>query len=78
MYKIDLVLHAAAYKHVNILENNVSLAIKNNVFGTKNILDTFNKKNIQIVIISTDKAARPISVLGATKKISRDSFTNLY
>ena len=70
LYQIDLVLHAAAYKHVNILENNVSLAIKNNVFGTKNILDTFNKKNIQIVIISTDKAARPISVLGATKRLA--------
>lgn len=70
LYKINIVLHAAAYKHVNILENNVSLAIKNNVFGTKNILDTFNEKKTQIVIISTDKAARPISVLGATKRLA--------
>ena len=69
-YDIDLVIHAAAYKHVNILESNVSLAIKNNVFGTKNILDVFNNKNYEIVIISTDKAVKPTSVLGATKRLS--------
>jgi len=68
--KIDFIFHAAAYKHVNLLEKNVSLAIENNIFGTKNILDIFNNKNIEIVIISTDKAARPKSVLGATKRIS--------
>jgi len=68
--KIDIVFHAAAYKHVNLLENNVSLAIQNNILGTKNILDIFNDKNIEIIIISTDKAARPKSVLGATKRIS--------
>ena len=68
--KIDIIFHAAAYKHVNILENNISLAIQNNIFGTLNILEAFNQKKIQIVIISTDKAARPKSVLGATKRIS--------
>jgi UDP-N-acetyl-D-glucosamine 4,6-dehydratase len=67
---IDIVFHAAAYKHVNILENNISLAIKNNIFGTLNILNQFNKKKLKIVIISTDKAARPKSILGATKRIS--------
>jgi len=67
---IDIVFHAAAYKHVNILENNISLAVKNNVFGTVNILNQFNKKRLKIVIISTDKAARPKSILGATKRIS--------
>ena len=67
---IDIVFHAAAYKHVNILENNVSLAIKNNIIGTLNILDIFNKKNIKKIIISTDKATKPKSILGATKRIS--------
>tara|TARA_A100001011_G_scaffold400500_1_gene515562 strand:- start:1874 stop:4102 length:2229 start_codon:yes stop_codon:yes gene_type:complete len=69
-YKIDIVFHAAAYKHVNILENNISLAIKNNILGTCNLLKIFNKRNLQIIIISTDKAARPKSILGATKRIS--------
>ena len=69
-YKIDIVFHAAAYKHVNILENNISLAIKNNILGTCNLIKIFNKRNLQIIIISTDKAARPKSILGATKRIS--------
>ena len=69
-YNIEVVFHAAAYKHVNILEKNVSLAIKNNLFGTKNILEIFNDKKIEIVIISTDKAARPKSILGATKRLA--------
>ena len=68
--KIQIIFHAAAYKHVNLLENNISLAIENNIFGTKNLLDVFNYKNCEIVIISTDKAAKPKSVLGATKRIS--------
>lgn len=68
--KIQIIFHAAAYKHVNLLENNISLAVENNIFGTKNLLDVFNYKNCEIVIISTDKAAKPKSVLGATKRIS--------
>lgn len=68
--KIDIIFHAAAYKHVNLLEKNISLAIENNIFGTQNILEVFNKHNQQIIIISTDKAARPKSILGATKRIS--------
>ena len=68
--KIDIIFHAAAYKHVNLLENNVSLAIENNILGTRNILEIFNSRNFEIVIISTDKAARPKSILGATKRIS--------
>jgi FlaA1/EpsC-like NDP-sugar epimerase len=68
--KIDIIFHAAAYKHVNLLEKNISLAIENNIFGTQNILEVFNKHNQQIIIISTDKAARPKSIVGATKRIS--------
>ena len=70
LYKIDVIFHAAAYKHVNILENNVTLAVKNNIFGTLNLLKNFNDKKIEIIIISTDKAVKPINVLGATKRIS--------
>ena len=65
---IDIVFHAAAYKHVNILEKNISLAIKNNIFGTLNILNQFNKKRLKIVFISTDKAARPKSILEQQKE----------
>ncbi len=67
-YKIDLVFHAAAFKHLNILEKNIYHAVLNNIFGTLNIIDIFNKQNI--VVISTDKAAKPKSVLGMTKRIS--------
>ena len=67
-YKIDIVFHAAAYKHLNILEENVCEAVRNNVFGTLNIIDIFKEK--KIVIISTDKAAKPRSILGLTKRIS--------
>ena len=66
--KVDLVFHAAAYKHLNILENNVCEAVKNNIFGTLNIIKTF--KNHNVVIISTDKAANPSSILGLSKRIS--------
>lgn len=68
--KIDIIFHTAAYKHVNILENNVSLAVKNNIIGTINILNIFNNGNIKKIIISTDKATKPKSILGATKRIS--------
>ena len=70
LYKINVIFHAAAYKHVNILENNVELAIKNNIFGTFNLLQIFNNKKYEIIIISTDKAVKPISILGATKRLS--------
>ena len=65
-YKINLVLHAAAYKHLNILEDNVCEAVKNNIFGTLNIVKTFI--NHKIIIISTDKAANPSSILGLSKE----------
>lgn len=67
-YKTDLVFHAAAFKHLNILEDNICEAVKNNIFGTLNVIKTFNDS--KIVIISTDKAAKPSSVLGITKRIS--------
>ena len=60
-YKIDLIFHTAAYKHLNILENNVCEAVKNNIFGTLNVIKNFTNQNI--IVISTDKAAKPKSIL---------------
>ncbi len=67
-YKIDIVFHAAAHKHLNILEENICEAVKNNIFGTLKVIENF--KESKLVIISTDKAAKPTSVLGTTKRIS--------
>ncbi len=69
-YTPDIVIHAAAYKHVPLVEANISEAIKNNVIGTKNIIDISIKYKIQkVVLISTDKAVRPTNVMGTTKRI---------
>ena len=68
--KVDMIFHAAAYKHVNILENNIFSAVKNNVFATYNICKLAVKNSCEMIFISTDKAANPISVLGYTKKVA--------
>ena len=69
-YKPDIVIHAAAYKHVPLVEANISEAIRNNILGTKNIIDTAIKNKVQkVVLISTDKAVRPTNVMGTTKRI---------
>ena len=68
-YDVDTVYHAAAYKHVNILENQIITAVNNNIIGTYNLLNECNKNNIsKFVMISTDKAASPSTVMGMTKK----------
>jgi len=70
MYKPDIVIHAAAYKHVPLVESNISEAILNNVLGTKNVIDLSIKYNVKkVVMISTDKAVRPTNVMGTTKRI---------
>jgi FlaA1/EpsC-like NDP-sugar epimerase len=66
----QLVFHAAAHKHVPLMEINIEEAITNNVIGTRNVVEaTLNSQVDRLVMISTDKAIRPSSVMGATKRL---------
>ena len=69
-YKPQVVFHAAAHKHVPLMETSPAEAIKNNVFGTYNVARTADKfKTERFILISTDKAVNPTSIMGATKRI---------
>ena len=70
-YKPEVVFHAAAHKHVPLMERRPQEAIKNNVFGTKNVMDVAIEEDVErFIMISTDKAVNPANAMGASKRLT--------
>jgi FlaA1/EpsC-like NDP-sugar epimerase len=70
VYRPDILIHAAAHKHVPLMEQNCCEAVKNNVFGTLNVVELCEKYHVsRFMMVSTDKAVNPTNVMGATKRM---------
>lgn len=77
-YKPDIVYHAAAHKHVPLMEYNPRESVKNNVYGSKNVAEAAKAVNVKnFVMVSTDKANNPPNVMGATKRLAEMIVTGL-
>ncbi len=77
-HRPEVVIHAAAHKHVPLMEQNPCEAVKNNIMGSRNVADASNRYDVdQFVMISTDKAVNPSSVMGASKRIAEIYTQNL-
>ena len=78
-FNIDTVYHAAAYKHVPLVEENITESVKNNVFGTFNLAEAALKYNVSnFVLISSDKAVRSTNIMGGTKRLAEICVQSLY
>jgi FlaA1/EpsC-like NDP-sugar epimerase len=78
-FKVDTVYHAAAYKHVPIVEENISESIKNNVFATLTLVKAALSQSVKnFVLISSDKAVRPTNIMGASKRLAELCMQGLY
>jgi FlaA1/EpsC-like NDP-sugar epimerase len=77
-YEPSFVFHAAAHKHVPLMERNPEAAVKNNVYGTKNVAEASDAAGVNtFVLVSTDKAVNPTSVMGSTKRVAEIIIQNL-
>ena len=78
-FKVNTVYHAAAYKHVPLVEENICAGVKNNVFSTLAVAKaSINKKVSNLVLISSDKAVRPTNIMGASKRLAELCMQGIY